>query len=310
MFGGYQFGRHFALEAGYFDLGKFGFTAATLPPGSLSGQAEFKGVNLDAVGSLPLTAKFSVFGRAGVHYTETRTDFLGTGAVLVSGPSRNEKAANYKVGVGLEYALTPQFGLRADLERYRVKDAVGNTGDIDLASIGAVYRFKSRAVDYTPHPSASVPPSQAAVTPPPITATPPVAATPTIKRSLTLSTDSQFDFDRAVVKPDGRRALDRFANDLKGSEYDVIIVKGHTDRLGSESYNADLSLRRADAVKSYLVDAAAIPPSKIDAQGLGESMPVTKPGDCPEQSGIKPSLALISCLQPDRRVEVEAIITK
>lgn len=304
VFGGYQFGRHFALEAGYFDLGRFGFTAATLPPGTLSGRAEFRGVNLDAVAILALTDRLSAFGRAGVHYTETKTDFLGTGAVLVSDPSRNEKAANYKVGAGLEYALTPQFGLRAELERYRAKDGVGNTGDIDLASIGAVYRFKSRAVEYAPQPAvAAAPPQDSA-------ALPPIAATPPIKRSLTLSTDSQFDFDRAVVKPDGRRALDRFANDLKGSDYSVIIVKGHTDRLGSESYNADLSLRRADAVKSYLVDAAAIPPSSIDTQGLGESVPVTEPGDCPEQSGVKRSLALIDCLQRDRRVELEAIITK
>lgn len=64
LFGGYKFNKHFALEAGYFNLEKFGFTAATLPAGTLSGQTKLDGINLDAVGILPITEKFSAFGRA------------------------------------------------------------------------------------------------------------------------------------------------------------------------------------------------------------------------------------------------------
>src|ERR1700689_1287691 len=68
-FGGYEFNRYFALESGYFDLGRFGFTADTLPAGSLSGDAKFQGANLDAVVFLPFTEKFSAFGRIGYDYT-------------------------------------------------------------------------------------------------------------------------------------------------------------------------------------------------------------------------------------------------
>ena len=299
LFGGYQFNRHFALEGGYFDLGQFGFAADTQPPGTLDGEAKFKGVNLDALGILPLTEKFSAFGRAGIQYAETKTAFQGSGAVLITDPSRQQKAANYKVGVGLEYALTQQLGLRAELERYRVKDAVGNQGDVDLASLGVVYRFKTRAATYTPPtPMPAEAPAEPRVQP--------QTASPPAPKSLTLSADSQFDFDRAIVKPDGKRALDRFAVDLKDSRYERITVRGYTDRLGSEAYNAELSTRRADAVKTYLVESADIPASKIEAQGLGESMPLTPPGECT----VAISARLIACLQADRRVEVEAVVSQ
>ncbi|MES2885024.1 MAG: outer membrane beta-barrel protein [Pseudomonadota bacterium] len=299
-FGGYQFNRHFALEGGYFDLGKFGFTAETQPPGTLEGEAKFRGVNLDAVGTLPLTDKFSAFGRAGVHYAETKASFKGSGAVLVADPDRSEKAVNYKVGVGLEYALTQQLGLRGELERYRVKDAVGNKGDVDLASIGLVYRFGTKALAYTP------PAAEAA----PAAALPPAPTPAPAPRSVILSADSQFDFDRAVVKPEGQRALDQFAVDLKRSRYERITVEGHTDHLGSEAYNADLSSRRAEAVKTYLVESADIPASQIEARGRGESAPLTTPGDCGPQPSGKVSAALIACLQADRRVEVEASVSQ
>ncbi len=303
LLGGYQFGRYFALEGGYFDLGQFDFTATTQPPGTLRGEAQYRGVNLDAVGILPLTERFSAFGRAGAHYTESKAAFQGTGAVGVTDPNRKEKGINYKVGAGLEYALTPQLGLRAELERYRVDDAVGNDGDVDLASLGLVYRFKSQpVVAYTqPEPVAAAAPPSA----PPLPPVPPL-----IKRSLTLSADSQFDFNRASIKPEGRQALDRFAGEIKGSEYDVITVRGHTDRLGSAAYNDALSLQRAETVKNYLVETAQIPSGKIDAKGLGESAPRTRPGDCAEPAGAAASAGLIRCLQLDRRVEVQAVIHK
>ncbi|MES2683658.1 MAG: outer membrane beta-barrel protein [Pseudomonadota bacterium] len=298
LLGGYQFNRHFALEGGYFDLGQSGFSADTQPPGRLDGTARFKGVNLDAVGILPITEKFSAFGRVGVQYAATKTTFAGTGAVLVADPERREKDTNYKVGVGLEYALTPRLGLRAELERYRLDDAVGNKGDVDMASLGLVYRFKTRAVAYTPPVPAA---AEAAAPPPP----PQIAVTAPVLKSVTLSADSQFDFDRAIVKPEGRLVLDRFAVDLKNSRYELITVQGHTDSLGSEAYNTDLSIRRADAVKSYLVESAGIPAGKIETRGLGESMPLTQPGEC---TGVLADR--VACLQADRRVEVEAAVTR
>ena len=80
LFGGYQINRNFALEGGYFDLGQFGFTSTTTPAGTLTGNLEVRGMNLDVVGMLPITEQFSAFGRAGVTYAQTsnrvRLDYL------------------------------------------------------------------------------------------------------------------------------------------------------------------------------------------------------------------------------------------
>jgi OOP family OmpA-OmpF porin len=126
-----------------------------------------------------------------------------------------------------------------------------------------------------------------------------------------LSADALFDFDQAVLKPEGRRQLDKLAADLKGTQYDMVritavTVTGHTDRIGSASYNMSLSIRRAETVKSHLV-ALGIPAAKIVATGKGETSPVTKPGQC---RGEQPTKELIACLEPDRRVELEVSVAK
>jgi len=141
LFGGYQVNKYLAVEAGYFDLGRFGFVANTNPAGTLSGDIKVRGINLDAVGTLPITEKFSAFGRLGVTYADTNGAFAGTGAVNVLDPSPSARDTNLKVGLGVQYAFTEALSLRAEIERYRINDAVGNKGDVDLASIGLVYRF-------------------------------------------------------------------------------------------------------------------------------------------------------------------------
>ena len=83
--------------------------------------------------------------------------------------------------------------------------------------------------------------------------------------------------------------------------------QGHTDRLGSDSYNQSLSARRAQAVKDYLVDPGAIESGKINATGKGETQPVTTPDQC---KGNRPNARLIACLQPDRRVVIEVTGTR
>src|ERR1700733_14026901 len=82
-FGGYEFNRYFALESGYFDLGRFGFWADTLPSGSLRGDIKVRGANFDLVGSVPIGDKFSLFARAGLNYADAKDTFAGTGSVTV-----------------------------------------------------------------------------------------------------------------------------------------------------------------------------------------------------------------------------------
>jgi len=141
IFAGYKFNKNFALEGGYFDLGKFGFAATTAGPGTLNGSIKLQGINLDAVGILPVGQGFSLFGRAGVNYAQARDSFSGTGSVNVSNPSPSKNDTNYNFGLGLQYDLNKSVGMRLGAERYRVNDAVGNRGDIDLFSAGLVYRF-------------------------------------------------------------------------------------------------------------------------------------------------------------------------
>jgi len=132
------------------------------------------------------------------------------------------------------------------------------------------------------------------------------AATPQpVREKVTLDADALFDFDKAVLRPEGRAALDAFVSKLQGVELGMITAVGHTDRLGSERYNQRLSDKRAAAVKSYLV-AQGIEQDRVRAEGRGEAQPVTRTGECP---GAK-SANVIACLQPDRRVDVDVVGTR
>lgn len=137
----------------------------------------------------------------------------------------------------------------------------------------------------------------AAATPTPAPSPTPVAAS---SQKISFSGDALFAFDKSALKPDGKLMLDGLVQQARGASYDTILATGHTDRLGKSAYNQKLSERRAQAVKDYLV-SQNIQAGRIDAQGKGETQPVTKPGDCRSAKTAK----LIACLQPDRRVDIE-----
>jgi OOP family OmpA-OmpF porin len=163
-----------------------------------------------------------------------------------------------------------------------------------------VYRLGATKPSPTRVAAAAPTPAPAPVTAPTPPPAPAPAATPA-PVVTTLSADSFFAFDKAELLPAGKNELDTLAASLRGTQYEVITVTGHTDRLGRADYNLALSTRRAEAVKAYLVQAG-IPASKITARGVNGSNPVTTAAACP---GTVATPALIACLQPDRRVEVE-----
>jgi OOP family OmpA-OmpF porin len=302
LFGGYRLKRYLSVEAGYFDLGRFGFSTITVPNGTLKGDIKLKGINLDLVGSMPMSERFSAFGRIGVARAQASDSFTGTGSVNVLNPSPSARSNQLKVGLGLDYALTETLSLRTEIERYRVDDAVGNMGNVDLVSLGLVYRFRGKAPEPVARQAAMQPVVVAQTPPPVVVVSAPPTVPPPVPQKVSFSTDSLFDFDQSVVKPAGRLDLDKLATDLRVVDYDVITVTGHTDRLGSQAYNRRLSNRRAEAVSAYLMTSAGIPEGKLSAEGVGDSEPVTKRGDC---VGAKATPALITCLQPDRRVDIE-----
>ena len=296
IFGGYQLNKNFAIEGGYFDLGRFGYTATTVPAGTLNGNIKLRGLNLDLVGIVPLTEKFSAFGRAGLNYAQARDSFSGTGAVRVANPDPRKNDTNYKLGLGLQYALTESVALRAEAERYRVNDAVGNRGHVDLVSVGLVYRFGGKTQAPAPRMAEVEPVREvAAVAPVPV----PVPLPAPRFEKYTLSATELFAFDSAELRMPQPR-LDEIATAL-GSNREVndVVITGYTDRIGSNSYNQKLSERRAVAVKTYLANKG-IESNRLKAQGKGEADPVVICSD-------KKLPALINCLEPNRRVEVEKI---
>ena len=127
---------------------------------------------------------------------------------------------------------------------------------------------------------------------------------------ITLAADTLFAFNKADLKPEGKKALDNVVNQAKALKVEVIVAVGYTDRIGSESYNLKLSQRRAAAVKTYLV-SKGIPADKVYTEGKGKANPVTgttcnKIGGAQNGSNKK----LVDCLQPDRRAVLEIIGTK
>ena len=110
-----------------------------------------------------------------------------------------------------------------------------------------------------------------------------------------VATETFFAFDKATLTAEGRAALDDVAARLAVSQYDVISIVGHADRIGPAKYNQKLSERRANAMRDYLVEKG-VPADKVAASGLGQKDPVAK---CPGLRGAR----LVECLQPDRYAE-------
>lgn len=107
-----------------------------------------------------------------------------------------------------------------------------------------------------------------AVVPPPVVAPAPPAAT-----KVTYAADAFFDFDKSVIKPAGKEKLDDLIAKIKDINLEVIIAVGHTDSVGSDSYNQKLSVRRSEAVKAYLV-SKGIEKNRVYTEGKGEKQPV------------------------------------
>ncbi|KMZ12590.1 Outer membrane protein A precursor [Candidatus Burkholderia humilis] len=122
-------------------------------------------------------------------------------------------------------------------------------------------------------------------------------------QKVTYQADALFDFDKAVLKPAGKEKLDDLASKVGALNLEVIVATGYTDRIGSDKYNDRLSLRRAQAVKAYLV-SKGIEANRIYTEGKGKRDPVT--GNSCQQKNRK---QFIACLAPDRRVQIEVVGT-
>jgi OOP family OmpA-OmpF porin len=264
LFGGRRFGKYFALEAGYFNLGKFGFTAHTTTSASLVGSSKYQGANLDAVGMLPITDKFSALGRVGLTYVQTKDSFSG---LNTSSPKHN--GANVKYGLGVQYAFTPALAARGEWERYRVNDAVGhNDGNIDMLLVGLVYTFGAGEKSA---PRAAPPPAYIA---PVAKAEPVLVIVPVVTQQYCSILDIQYEINQKTVQREAEEKADKVGIFMRKYPKTTAVIEGHTDEVGSAADNMKLSERRAENVVTYLVDRGGIARSRLKSVGYGETRPI------------------------------------
>ena len=152
------------------------------------------------------------------------------------------------------------------------------------------------AAPAAPAASTAAPAAPAPAAAAPAPAAPAPAPAPAAATKVTYAADAFFDFDKSVVKPEGKAKLDDLAGKVKGINLEVVIGVGHTDAVGGDAYNQKLSVKRSEAVKAYLV-SKGIEKNRIDTEGKGEKQPVA---DNKTSEGRA----------KNRRVEIEVVGTR
>ena len=273
LFMGYNFNETFGAELGYQYAGR-GNTN-----GGINNNAyENQGATLSGIARLPLGEDFSLFGEAGAYWSHTH----GFGVT--------DSRVSPMAGVGLTYKLNDALDLQA---RYRymwdVADLTTYTGEQyksnqSVATLEAVYHpFRTSYVE--------------PVAAPVVTEAAPVV----VEKNFALNSDVLFAFGKAELKAEGVEALDGLYKQIvefQPKDGSAIVI-GYSDRIGSEAYNQKLSEARARTVADFLV-SKGLATSKIAIEGRGEADPVTGT----QCDGVKGKNELITCLAPDRRVEV------
>ncbi|TKI07523.1 porin OmpA [Martelella alba] len=279
---GYQANPYLGFELGYDWLGRMAYKGSVD-----NGAFKAQGISLAAKIGYPITDDLDIYTRLGgmVWRADAKAAYNnGANGRL----SDNDTGVSPLAAIGVEYAITKDWATRLDYQWVNnIGDAgtVGARPDNGLLSVGVSYRFGQG--------------EQAA----PVVAPPAPAPAPVVQtKHFTLRSDVLFNFDKSTLKPEGQQALDQLYSQLSSMDPKdgSVVVLGFTDRIGSEQYNLKLSQARAQSVVSYLV-SKGIPSDKISARGMGEANPVTGT-TC---DNVKGRAALITCLAPDRRVEIE-----
>jgi OOP family OmpA-OmpF porin len=156
---------------------------------------------------------------------------------------------------------------------------------------GAIVAPKAAPAAAPAAPAPAAAPAPKAAAPAAAPAPAPAAAT-----KVTYAADAFFDFDKSVLKAEGKAKLDDLVGKVKGINLEVIIAVGHTDSVGADAYNQKLSVKRSDAVKAYLV-SKGIEKNRVYTEGKGEKQPVA---DNKTSAGRS----------KNRRVEIEVVGTR
>jgi len=279
-FGGYQVNPYVGFELGYDWLGRMAYKGD-----NYNGAFKAQGIQLTTKLGYPIADNVDIYTRLGgmVWRADSKTHDVAAGT----------RTKDHDTGVspvfagGVEWAMNRDWATRLEYQWVNnIGDAhtVGVRPDNGLLSLGVSYRFGQQ--------------EEAA----PVVAPAPAPAPEVQTKHFTLKSDVLFNFNKATLKPEGQQALDQLYTQLSNLDPKdgSVVVLGFTDRIGSDAYNQGLSEKRAQSVVDYLV-SKGIPANKISARGMGESNPVTG-NTC---DNVKPRAALIDCLAPDRRVEIE-----
>ena len=176
------------------------------------------------------------------------------------------------------------------VDNWRAADGtVVKNGSIELCWRNNFWTPATAAVGCDGAIGAAAAPAPAAA---PVAAPVPVVAA----AKVTYAADAFFDFDKAVLKPEGKAKLDDLVGKVKGINLEVIIAVGHTDSVGTDAYNQKLSVKRSEAVKAYLV-SKGIEKNRVYTEGKGEKQPVA---DNKTKDGRS----------KNRRVEIEVVGTR
>ncbi|MDG2959640.1 porin OmpA [Bisgaard Taxon 10/6] len=283
VFGGYQilnqnnFG--LAAELGYDFFGKTKADAA--------GYHAAHGASLALKPSYEIYPDLDVYGKVGVALVR---NMYKAETLSASGDAQkfNKTKPSLLLGAGVEYAILPELAARLEYQWLskagNLDSALENAGingtdaryspDIHSVTAGLSYRFGQGAA--------------------------PVAAPEVVNKTFTLNSDVTFAFGKSTLKPEATTTLDGIYSEIAQVSNPAVAVNGYADRIGKDASNLKLSQRRAETVANYLV-SKGVNSNSITATGYGEANPVTG-NTCDSVKGRK---ALIACLAPDRRVEVQ-----
>lgn len=278
---GFQANPYLAFELGYDWLGSAKYKRNYLNYHTKPGNSKISAQGVSLTGKLSYPLSFisddlDIYGRAGGMVTIAK--WKNSGDIREAygrGGTKTDLSPVY--ALGLDYRLNEDFSTRLEYQYvHHIHTKTHASPDAGTVTLGVTYRLGS--------------PSVAA----------PVEIKTEVNRYV-LNEDVLFAYAKADLKAEGRQALDNLLTTLVkiNPTQSAIVVIGHTDRIGSDSYNQKLSERRAHAVLSYLVQKG-VPAEIITSRGMGKAQPVTG-NKCNALRGAD----LKACLAPDRRVEIE-----
>ncbi len=291
--------------------GGLGYNTASEDTGIAGASGRYKQttLGLDALYMFS-RSNFRPFVLAGLGVARNKVDYSFPG--VAGDDSKTSWLGN--VGIGAQYLINDSFGLQADLREQWSRAPIGrtavgaandnNTIANTLLNFGGIFRFGAPApmpvIAETPV-AAPEPAPMAAAEPAPMVAAEPVKCEPKVQ-TINISADTLFAFNKATLADTTQIDNEVVAKMKENEIFASVKITGHTDRLGSDAYNQKLSEKRANAVRDYII-SKGIDGSRLIAVGKGETTPVV-------QCSNKGRKALIECLAPNRRVEIEATRTE